>query len=74
MPTRLSAVRAIRTWARSVSAVVFDFTGFVNSDLRLRGTYSRDVREATFAERLDEQGLGRRGNDPNATACWNSEG
>jgi outer membrane receptor protein involved in Fe transport len=49
-----------------------DFT--VYSDLRLRGTYSRDVREATFAERFDEQGSGGAVNDPNVTACRNLSG
>ncbi|MEP7311871.1 MAG: TonB-dependent receptor [Pseudomonadota bacterium] len=44
-----------------------DFTVF--SDLRLRGTLSRDVREATFAERFDEQGSGGAVNDPSLTAC-----
>ncbi len=49
-----------------------DFT--VYSDLRLRGTFSRDVREATFAERFDEQGSGGAVNDPNVTACRNLSG
>lgn len=34
------------------------------SDLRLRATLSRDVREATFAERFDFQGSGGTVNDP----------
>ena len=36
----------------------------VYSDLRLRGHVSRDVREATFAERFDSQGSGGAVNDP----------
>jgi outer membrane receptor protein involved in Fe transport len=36
----------------------------VYSDLRLRATVSRDVREATFAERFDSQGSGGAVNDP----------
>src|SRR5262249_49592919 len=34
------------------------------SDLRLRATLSRDVREATFSERFDSQGSGGSVNDP----------
>jgi len=36
----------------------------VHDDLRLRATRSRDVREATFAERFDFQGGGGSVNDP----------
>lgn len=36
----------------------------VYSDLRLRTTRSRDVREATFSERFDQQGGGGSVNDP----------
>jgi iron complex outermembrane receptor protein len=36
----------------------------VYSDLRLRATLSRDVREATFAERFDFQGSGGQVRDP----------
>ena len=36
----------------------------VYSDLRCRATLSRDVREATFAERFDFQGSGGTVNDP----------
>jgi len=39
-----------------------DFNAY--SDLRFRATYSRDVREATFAERFDFQGSGGTVNDP----------
>jgi iron complex outermembrane recepter protein len=39
-----------------------DFQAY--SDLRLRATISRDVREATFAERFDNQGSGGTVNDP----------
>jgi iron complex outermembrane receptor protein len=39
-----------------------DFQAY--SDLRLRATLSRDVREATFAERFDFQGSGGTVNDP----------
>jgi len=39
-----------------------DFQAY--SDLRLRATKSRDVREATFAERFDSQGSGGAVNDP----------
>ena len=39
-----------------------DFQAY--SDLRFRGTLSRDVREATFAERFDFQGSGGTVNDP----------
>ncbi len=41
-----------------------DFQAY--SDLRLRATLSRDVREATFAERFDFQGSGGTVNDPAA--------
>jgi iron complex outermembrane recepter protein len=36
----------------------------VTNDLRLRGTYSRDFREATFSEMFDQQGGGGSVNDP----------
>ncbi|HKJ74544.1 MAG TPA: TonB-dependent receptor, partial [Alphaproteobacteria bacterium] len=36
----------------------------VYSDLRLRGTYSRDVRAATLSERFDSQGQGASAEDP----------
>jgi outer membrane receptor protein involved in Fe transport len=36
----------------------------VNEELRLRGTRSRDVREATFSERFDAQGGGGAVDDP----------
>ena len=39
-----------------------DFSAY--SDLRFRATLSRDVREATFAERFDFQGAGGTVNDP----------
>ena len=42
--------------------VGLDFQAY--SDLRLRATLSRDVREATFAERFDFQGAGGTVNDP----------
>jgi outer membrane receptor protein involved in Fe transport len=42
--------------------VGLDFQAY--SDLRFRATLSRDVREATFAERFDFQGAGGTVNDP----------
>jgi iron complex outermembrane recepter protein len=48
----------------SVDAYKFGLDFQVYSDLRLRGTLSRDVREATFAERFDFQGSGGTVNDP----------
>jgi iron complex outermembrane recepter protein len=39
-----------------------DFQAY--SDLRFRATLSRDVREATFSERFDFQGMGGSVNDP----------
>jgi iron complex outermembrane recepter protein len=42
--------------------VGLDFQAY--SDLRFRATLSRDVREATFAERFDFQGSGGAVNDP----------
>jgi iron complex outermembrane recepter protein len=53
----------------SVDAFKFGLDFKVYSDLRLRATYSRDVREATFSERFDEQGSGGAVNDPSAVAC-----
>ena len=58
----------------SVSAYKFGADFQVYSDLRLRGTLSRDVREATFAERFDEQGSGGSVLDPSLTACRNLNG
>jgi iron complex outermembrane recepter protein len=46
----------------TASKIGIDFE--VYSDLRLRATKSRDVREATFAERFDFQGSGGTVNDP----------
>jgi outer membrane receptor protein involved in Fe transport len=46
-------------WAHKIG---LDFD--VYSDLRLRATMSRDVREATFAERFDFQGSGGTVRDP----------
>lgn len=45
------------TWKLGVDIAVY-------SDLRLRATRSRDVREATFSERFDAQGGGGSVNDP----------
>ena len=42
--------------------------------VRFRGTLSRDVREATFAERFDFQGSGGSINDYDAVACKNYNG
>ena len=52
-----SSIGRIESWKLGVDFQVFE-------DLRLRGTKSRDVREATFAERFDEQGGGGAINDP----------
>ena len=59
------AVRSSRySGVGSVEAhkIGLDFQAY--SDLRLRATVSRDVREATFAERFDNQGSGGAVNDP----------
>ncbi len=50
--------------AGTVQAHKFGLDFQVYSDLRLRTTLSRDVREATFAERFDFQGAGGTVNDP----------
>lgn len=47
----------VDTWKIGTEFEVF-------SDLRLRATKSRDVREPTFAERFDQQGGGGAVNDP----------
>ncbi|MES2604199.1 MAG: TonB-dependent receptor plug domain-containing protein [Pseudomonadota bacterium] len=47
----------VDTWKIGVEIEVY-------SDLRVRATRSRDVREATFAERFDAQGGGGTVNDP----------
>ncbi len=47
----------VDTWKLGLELEVFQ-------DLRLRATKSRDVREATFAERFDQQGSGGTVNDP----------
>ena len=65
---RLDSDLAIResrySSAGSVEAHKFGLDFQVYSDLRLRATLSRDVREATFAERFDSQGSGGTVNDP----------
>jgi len=48
---------AVDTWKIGMEVEVY-------SDLRLRATRSKDVREATFAERFDAQGGGGSVNDP----------
>ncbi len=48
----------------SVNAYKFGLDFQAYRDLRLRTTLSRDVREATFAERFDFQGSGGTVNDP----------
>jgi iron complex outermembrane recepter protein len=48
----------------SVEAYKFGVDFQLFNDLRLRATYSRDVREATFSERFDQQGGGGTVNDP----------
>ena len=59
------AVRSSRySGVGSVEAHKIGLDFQVYSDLRLRGTVSRDVREATFAERFDNQGSGGAVNDP----------
>jgi len=52
-----SSVGAVDSWKIGLDLQLFD-------DLRLRATKSRDVREATFAERFDFQGGGGSVNDP----------
>lgn len=52
--------------------VGLDFQAY--SDLRLRATYSRDVREATFSERFDFQGGGGTVNDPAPVGVNNARG
>jgi outer membrane receptor protein involved in Fe transport len=53
-----SSVGRVESWKMGLEFQVID-------DLRLRATKSRDVREATFAERFDFQGGGGTVNDPN---------
>jgi iron complex outermembrane receptor protein len=62
-----SNVGSVDSYKLGLNFTVFD-------DLRLRATLSRDVREATFAERFDQQGSGGAVNDPNITACRNLNG
>jgi outer membrane receptor protein involved in Fe transport len=52
-----STVGRVESWKIGLDFQVFE-------DLRLRTTKSRDVREATFAERFDAQGGGGTVNDP----------
>jgi iron complex outermembrane receptor protein len=52
-----SSIGRIESWKVGADFQVFE-------DLRLRATKSRDVREATFAERFDAQGGGGSINDP----------
>lgn len=52
-----SSVGRIESWKIGLDFQVFE-------DLRLRTTKSRDVREATFAERFDARGGGGTVNDP----------
>ncbi|MES2624656.1 MAG: TonB-dependent receptor [Pseudomonadota bacterium] len=52
-----SSVGRIDSWKLGLDLQVFE-------DLRLRATKSRDVREATFAERFDARGGGGTVNDP----------
>jgi iron complex outermembrane recepter protein len=65
---RLDADLAVRdsrySSSGSVEAHKFGLDFQLYSDLRLRATLSRDVREATFAERFDNQGSGGTVNDP----------
>jgi iron complex outermembrane recepter protein len=58
----------------SVTSYKFGLDFQVIADLRLRATLSRDVREASFAERFDAQGSGGAVNDPSLTACRNLNG
>ena len=55
--SRYSGIGSVDAWKGGLDFEVF-------RDLRLRGTLSRDVREATFAERFDFQGSGGNVNDP----------
>lgn len=52
-----STVGSVDSWKAGLDLQVF-------SDLRLRSTLSRDVREPTFSERFDFQGGGGSVNDP----------
>ncbi|HWK55125.1 MAG TPA: TonB-dependent receptor, partial [Hyphomicrobiales bacterium] len=52
-----SSVGRVESWKLGLELQVFE-------DLRVRATKSRDVREATFAERFDQQGTGGTVNDP----------
>ncbi len=52
-----SSTGKVDTWKLGLEFEVY-------SDLRLRATKSRDVREPTFAERFDQQGGGGAVNDP----------
>jgi outer membrane receptor protein involved in Fe transport len=52
-----STVGRVDSWKLGLDFQLFE-------DLRLRATKSRDVREATFAERFDAQGGGGTVNDP----------
>jgi iron complex outermembrane recepter protein len=55
--SKYSGIEAVEAYK-----VGLDFQAY--SDLRFRATLSRDVREATFAERFDFQGAGGTVNDP----------
>jgi outer membrane receptor protein involved in Fe transport len=65
---RLDLSLAVRHTDYSLSGAVLAWkTGLdfqVTEQLRLRATLSRDVREATFAERFDQAGGGTNVNDP----------
>src|SRR5690606_33775345 len=52
-----SNIGRIESWKAGLDFQLFE-------DLRLRATKSRDVREATFRERFDQQGGGGAVNDP----------
>jgi iron complex outermembrane recepter protein len=55
--SKYSGIEAVEAYK-----IGLDFQAY--SDLRFRATLSRDVREATFAERFDFQGAGGTVNDP----------
>jgi iron complex outermembrane recepter protein len=55
--SRYSGIGSVIAWKGGLDFQVY-------GDLRLRATVSRDVREATFAERFDFQGAGGSVNDP----------
>ncbi|HEX7080509.1 MAG TPA: TonB-dependent receptor [Gammaproteobacteria bacterium] len=60
----LAARMADYSGSGSVASYKLGLDWQIYDDLRLRGTYSRDVRAATLSERFDRQGQGASAEDP----------